>query len=110
MLLSVTIFSLVVLFKSKEHLFGIIVMTAVVSFLIIVMFGYLHTLTQIDSESKLIFTNSDEKLETPWDYIYFSSSAFYGNAIGDIQPLGYNKLLMQIESGLSFIFHYILII
>lgn len=109
MLISVGIFCLIVLFKAKENLIGIIILSVTISFLIIISFGYIYLLTPSFSESNLIFTNSNKTLGIPWDYVYFSSSAFYGNAVGDIQPIGYNKLIMQIESAISFIFHIIIL-
>jgi len=49
------------------------------------------------------------KLENPWDYLYFSAQIFYSNNFGDIVPIGLSRLLAVIEIVFSAIIHIIVL-
>lgn len=75
----------------------------------VVIAGFIFTLITPINGTDLVWADSNESVDSAWDYVYFSSSVYYGNLVGDIYPVGYMKLAMQIESALSFIFHIIVI-
>jgi len=49
------------------------------------------------------------KLENPWDYLYFSAQIFYSDNFGDIVPIGLSRLLAVIEIVFSAIIHIIVL-
>lgn len=97
------------LLKTKR-LIGIMVSYVIVSFLFIAFFGVIYTFSSSYEGNDLIWSSSGNRVDySAWDYIYFSSNAYYANSVGDIHPIGLNKFLMQVESALSFLFHLIII-
>lgn len=107
-LVSTLVFNFIGLFKSQT-LWGIILSYMVISMLLIVFFGYIFTISSGFPDNGLVWTNSSMPVESPWNFVYFSSSAYYGNAVGDIHPLGFSRGLMQFESAFSFVFHIIIL-
>lgn len=95
------------LFKVRT-LIGIIISYAVISFMLVVLSGYLYTIASAYPGNGIVWTGSGTTF-TSWDYIYFSSSVYYSNALGDIFPLGASKIIMQFESVISFIVHIIVL-
>lgn len=96
------------LFKT-ENLLVIILAYLAISFLLIVLFGLGFTTIEGFNKGHLILTASNSSLKSSWDYVYFSSSAFYSNSLGEIVPVGLSKTLMQIESAISYLYHTIII-
>lgn len=95
------------LFKVRT-LIGIIISYTVISFMLVVLSGYLYTIASAYPGNGIIWAASGTTF-TSWDYIYFSSSVYYSNALGDIFPLGMSKVIMQVESAFSFVFHIIIL-
>ena len=81
----------------------------VVSFLVILLFGFIFTFLEGFGIGSLVVSGSPEKIGSFYEDLYFSSSAYYSNSIGDIQPTGYSRLFMQIESALSRLLHVVII-
>jgi len=98
------------LIKSKKlNTFDIISRYLLISFLLIVFFGLVYAILNGFPGQGLIYEDSATAIENTGDILYFSSSIFYSNAIGDIIPQGYSKLLSQIETALSHVLHIILL-
>ncbi|MCK4589060.1 MAG: hypothetical protein KAT77_01360 [Nanoarchaeota archaeon] len=108
MLIGSLVFNFLGLFKNR-NLIGIIISYVVISILFIVLFGYFFTLSSAYENNGLIWTNSNTEIGSAWDYVYFSSSTYYTNSVGDIQPLGFSRVIMQTETAISFIFHVIIL-
>lgn len=102
------VIKLVGIFRS-ESLLRMVLSYAVLSFNIIVLFGYGFSLLSGLEGQHVAWADSNIEVESAWNYVYFSSSVYYSNLVGDILPLGYSKFLMQFESAVSYIFHIIII-
>ena len=79
----------------------------------IILFGFIFALIGANESNALIWTNqystNNSNNMTSWDHIYFSSTSYYANSVGDIQPLGHSKTLMSIETAISFLFHVVIL-
>jgi len=110
-IIAISIASLVMNFKGLfkvRTLIGVTISYAAISFMAVVFFGYLYTIATAYPGNGLIWTGSGTTF-AGWDYVYFSSSIYYSNALGDIIPVGASKVMMQIESAFSFVFHIIIL-
>ncbi len=107
-LISNIVFYYIGLHKSKT-IYSIILNYLLFSLLVIVLFGFVFTISTGFDGNGLVYDKTTTNLFSSWEYVYFSSSIYYSNALGDILPQGYSKLIVQFESVFSYVFHIIIL-
>ncbi len=92
----------------KPRLFTIIISYFLVSFSFIILCGFIFSLVSVN-EKNALFLSDKTKVTLVWDYIYFSATSYYTSSLGEIQPVGLSRLIMIIETALSYLFHVIIL-
>ena len=101
-----SILNIKTLCKSRG-LLGAIMAYLVAVFTIVVFFGFIYTISGT-FENQGILNTDGEVIQNAWEYVYFSSSAFYTMVL-DYSPKGFSRIIMQLELVASFIIHVFLL-
>lgn len=93
----------------SKNIWSISLFYSVIAILGIVLFCSLFVIVGISEGNGLRFSNDNARVMDFREILFFAASVFYGNALGNILPVGYSKLLMIVELAISFVFHSIII-
>jgi len=99
----------IIILHSSKNIPTIILSYLVLSALTILMFAFIFSLSVNFSGNEILWSNSNTKVDSIGNQIYFSSLVFYSNVFGDIVPYGISKIIVVSELAWSFVLHLIIL-